>query len=94
MKNKYAKDEAYLEWIKKQSCCVSGTRLMINPHHYGRTGKGIGQKCSDYETVPLSWESHQLCHRIGNKKFQALYGINFEFVGEKLRERYKQEKEN
>lgn len=45
-------------------------------HHYGRTGKGTGQKCSDYETVPLNNDKHiPELHAKGKKWFEKEYNI-------------------
>jgi len=46
-------------------------------HHFGKTGKGMGQKCSDLETVPLCVSCHNFLHTspIGNKRFQKHSGL-------------------
>lgn len=51
-------------------------------HHYGTTGKGMGQKCSDYETVPICQKHHSEIESPSSsqKIVQKKYGISFEEV--------------
>lgn len=74
---KPARDEKYLRFIRTFCCIICQARNTV-PHHFGRTGKGMGQKCSDYETIPLCVMHHNSVHSIGNKKFQELHCVDFE----------------
>ena len=100
-KNKPERDEAYLEFIRQLPCCacyplspyIMDTRKgKLSPggeaHHAGRTGKGTGQKCSDYETVPFCRRHHDEHDRIGKKKFQEKYAIDFPKVIRACRTKY------
>jgi len=71
------RDKKYLAFIAAQSCCVPGYHLMppdqlclVEVAHVGL--RGLGQKCSDRETIPLcAWH-----HRIGQASVHVL-GKNF-----------------
>lgn len=65
-------DEAYLRFIRKLPCLVCGRLKYVEAAHVGM--RGLGQKCSDRECLPLcSWhhihgpESH---HVLGRKFFE------------------------
>lgn len=92
-KKRYINKE-YIEYIKQQSCCVTG-RMMVNldtgkvesdPHHT-ETG-GVGMKGSDLSCVPLLHELHQECHTMGQKSFQTKYNVNFKEVRLQLLEKW------
>lgn len=57
-------------------------------HHWGSTGKGIGQKCTDFETVPFCANHHIECHTIGSKRFQERYHIEFEKISSSYNWKY------
>ncbi len=64
------KDREYLAWIRDQPCALSSPLILhcyaIEAAHVG--DRGLGQKCSDRETIPLC----QWHHRIGTKSHHAL----------------------
>ena len=64
-------DKAYLQYIKKQPCIITGQKA--EPHHTQTRG-AFG---SDYSAVPLSRIPHSECHYIGQHTFQKKYGISF-----------------
>jgi hypothetical protein len=50
-------DKKYLAWIRKKPCVICARKAVA--HHEQITGRGIGIKASDYETIPLC----NVCHR-------------------------------
>ncbi len=79
------KDPAYLEWIRTQPCCIC-ERLGVlqegstEAAHVG--DRGLGQKCSDLEALPLcAWGHHRVgpysIHVLG-KRFWAHHGLDRE----------------
>lgn len=95
-KNPPARDEDYLDFIRSRRCCVelgdSCKRHEVIPHHFGKTGKGKGQKCSDYETVPLCTNHHLLVHHKGRSWFYEKYRIDFYRVMRHLKGMYDAER--
>lgn len=79
-KNKPIRNKKYLAFVREQPCCACGLLLDNQAHHFGRTGKGIGVKASDYEVVSLCPKCHWECGDLGNKKFQAKYNVNFDMI--------------
>jgi hypothetical protein len=49
-------DEPYLKWLRKLPCIVCGTDRWVEAAHVGR--RGLGQKCSDREALPLCEKHH------------------------------------
>jgi len=54
------RDARYLAWIRSLPCMICHTTITCDPHHIV-TG-GVGQKCSDYWTVPLCRKCHDRVH--------------------------------
>ena len=44
-------------------CAICGSTLHIEVHHWGE--RGLGQKCSDLEVVPLCRACHHRLHSVG-----------------------------
>jgi hypothetical protein len=65
---------AHLAFIRSLPCCVSGRRHSIEAAHVG--SRGMGQKCSDFETIPLNALYHREQHRIGLKRFAQTYDLD------------------
>lgn len=65
---------AHLAFIRSLPCCVSGRRHGVEAAHVGR--RGMGQKCSDFETIPLNSLYHREQHRIGLKRFARTYELD------------------
>lgn len=61
------RDRKYLDWLKTQSCIITGQYGSdyegIDPAHIGTAGKGL--KSSDDEALPLLHSIHDECHRRG-----------------------------
>lgn len=64
------RDPAYLDWIRHQPCCVSQRKDTVIAHHIQtNSSRGLGQKPSDYWSVPLTNHLHMELHTIGEKSF-------------------------
>lgn len=94
-KQKTPRDKTYLEWIKRQPCCVCNSRLPSDPHHVPEDGNSAkGMKCSDYRALPMCHLHHQEYHLIGKKTFAIKYNIDYNSVITELNERYAEEERN
>ena len=85
-------DTAYLGWMAKQACMVSGRRATV--HHVRR----CGEPKNDRRTVPLAPEYHMIGHgsrtsieALGKAKFEARYGVNLEAAIVRYNQRYEAE---
>jgi hypothetical protein len=88
------RDTRYLAWIRTQPCiiCPPWKRSQIEAAHVGP--RGVGQKCSDRQTVPLCLRHHQTGrdahHRLG-RRFWEHHGLNRDAVIADLVTRYEEE---
>jgi len=67
----------YLKYQRQRTCILSGERGV--PHHIMRIGQGRNRKNPHWEhftVVSLSIALHSELHTIGDKRFEAKYGIN------------------
>lgn len=88
-KNPPPRDEAYKEWLRGCVCAVFDcTYSPSEPSHVGRTGKGMAQKGSDLEAVPMCFRHHAEYHRRGQAWFAREYRVNYERLIAKYRARY------
>ena len=69
-------DAAYLDYVRKQVCCVSG-RTPVDAHHVrlGNVG-GVGTKAPDRMAIPLHRDYHLEFHDLGMMEFETKYGID------------------
>ena len=74
--------EAYRDWIRQQPSAVSESTRNVEACHTGP--HGFGQKSSGYTCIPLTHEEHMELQRIGPRKFQEKYRIDFEVIIEGL----------
>ncbi len=79
-------DSAYLSYVRKQPCCVSG-RTPVDAHHVGRGG--VGTKPSDRMAIPLHRDYHREFHDFGLAAFEAKYQINCAEIVLKLNRGYR-----
>ena len=83
---KPVRDPAYLAFIRSLPCAVCPrTPPRVEAAHVGR--RGLGQKCSDREAIPLCSLHHQEQHRIGLKQFAGDYELDIPFLIEQLNEK-------
>lgn len=54
---KPSRSAAYLQHVREHDCCNCGAPGPSDPDHVG--SRGVGQKCSDYETAPLCRDCHR-----------------------------------
>lgn len=104
-------DRAYLEFIRRRPCVVCirieetstwheihSRSFQLTPTEAAHVGeRGLMQKCSDRETIPLCSEHHRVDrfshHRLG-KKFFEHYGIDRDFLIRELNAKYEAETGN
>ena len=66
-KMKTYRSKRYLDFIRSKPCIICARKAVA--HHEAVTNRGIGIKCSDYETLPLCEECHEIRHRFGKDTF-------------------------
>ena len=98
-KKKPLRNEAYLDFVRRQTCVLTGAPY---PHaHHVRLGNdgGMGLKPSDYRTIPLAPALHttsqQGVHSVGEERFYEKHQMKpdaiciallAKFIGEKCSE--------
>mgnify|MGYP003641000743 CR=1 FL=1 len=79
-KHKAHRNPAYLNWLRKQNCVVSGKKAQCAHHIRLGTNGGTGLKPSDYFCIPLTNEFHttgpNALHLIGEETFLREFKIN------------------
>ena len=76
----------HLAFVRTLPCSVCGrTRGVQAAHAPG--SRGMGQKRSDLETLPLCAAHHEEQHRIGWPRFTQTYGLDVQAILRELRER-------
>ena len=92
-----ARDPKYLDWIRGLACVVCwpgsiGYSLSTTHREAAHVGeRGLGQKCSDYETIPLCAQHHRLgkdSHHVLSKAFWAHHGLDKAAIIAELRRLY------
>lgn len=76
------RDSKYLAWIREQPCAICQREsmeqtTMTEAAHVG--DRGLGQKCSDRETLPLCAVHHRTgsaAHHVLGKRFWTHHGID------------------
>jgi hypothetical protein len=67
LKQPILRDRKYLDWLRRQTCIVTGLRGSehdaVDPAHIGTLGKGI--KSPDDEALPLLHSMHAEAHQHG-----------------------------
>ena len=76
---------AHLRFIRSLPCVVCLRTRAIEAAHVGR--RGLGQKCSDLDTLPLCSAHHREQHRIGLRQFQKTYELDIPALLEMLQEK-------
>lgn len=73
---KPARSKAHLSFIRSLPCTIFGCRhRYTEAAHVGWT-KGLAQKCSDFETIPLCPAHHREQHRMGLKAFTRKHSLD------------------
>jgi hypothetical protein len=83
-KHKNYRNPAYLVWLRKQNCLISGTSAQCAHHVRLRTNGGKGMKPSDYFCIPLTNDYHTTgmyaLHMIGEETFFLKFKVEIEKV--------------
>ena len=81
----------YMAWIKTLGCICCGTRKRVEAAHCGK--RPFGQKCSDYETLPICQEDHtegkKSVHKLG-PAFWEYWQLDRDKLFEKYQTMYKE----
>lgn len=78
------RDPEHLKFVRSQPCCVPGCkRGPIEANHVGGS-KGMGQKCSDLEAVPMCQRHHRFYHDKGRKHFEFYYRLDVRAIAAHL----------
>jgi len=98
------RDPGYLDFIRSLQCCVPGC-TSVNLHQWTQAGawteaahvgdRGLRQKCSDRETIPLCVRHHRTgkdSHHVMGKNFWAHHEIDRDAVIAGYNKLYEQEK--
>jgi hypothetical protein len=81
LSNKPARNWRYRAWIRTLPSAVSG----LTPCEAAHTGAhAIGQKSSDYNSIPLTPEEHREYHAIGREAFELRYSLDIAALVERL----------
>ncbi len=82
MKNPRLYDPAFLAWLRKRPCIISG-RTPVEACHIrmgnpalGKVAAGMQEKPSDFWCVPLHPDLHREQHSMNEEAFWKKYGIN------------------
>ncbi len=77
------RDPGHLAWVRQLPCLVCGDNTSVEAAHIrftdmsaAKNNPGIGQKPSDYWTVPLCGKHHREQHDMAETTFWALTGID------------------
>jgi len=65
----------HLNFIRKQTCIISGQDDVQACHIRVLSDGGVGLKPSDF-TIPMHYQFHKMQHDLGEIKFYARFGIN------------------
>jgi Putative HNHc nuclease len=82
---KPVRDPAHLAFIRSLPCAVCRRERTIEAAHVGR--RGLSQKSSDRETLPLCNLHHREQHRVGLKQFARDYNLDIPAMLEALNEK-------
>ena len=73
------RDPKRLAFIRSLPCVVCRKTRGIQAAHVGTT-RGMGQKCSDAETLPLCDHDHREQHELGLKKFATIHNLDIVWI--------------
>jgi hypothetical protein len=76
----------YLAWIRTLPCIVCGSTGWIEASHTGP--HGMGQKSSDYSTIPLCGKHHRSgsdsYHKLGPRRFSEVHNLDLRAIVSRL----------
>jgi hypothetical protein len=79
------KDPKYLAWIRTLPCVVPGCRGRAEAAHCG--ARGLSQKASDTNAIPMCAHHHREYHQFGRRKFETRYCIHIERLIQRLNQK-------
>ena len=95
-KQKPSRSPAYLAWVRKHSCCLTGRTDGIDAHHQNKEGHGgKGTKCCDSRAIPIQWQVHNKMESPGNSRKATFerYGVDPEEVITRLNAEWLKDRE-
>jgi hypothetical protein len=76
-------DEAHLEYIRQQPCCIchdntstEAAHLRVGSINDDKPYTGMAQKSSDKWALPLCYRHHREQHSMNEMEFWAKYGLD------------------
>jgi hypothetical protein len=76
-------DKAYLDYIRKQPCCICGEDTTVEAAHlrvgsinHDKTYGAMQMKSSDIWALPLCGRHHRMQHSMPELEFWLSHGIN------------------
>ena len=89
-------DMAYMGFVAEFPCVVCRKRgvkqkTITEVAHVGDTGRGLGAKCDDRETLPICGEHHRAgpdSHHVLGKGFWKAHGLNRDELVKELQDAY------
>ena len=83
MKRKTKAEAEYMGRVAELGCCICKRPAEV---HHVLTGKGYGQKASDFDTIPLCFDHHNggqhgVAIHAGVKTLEAKYGGELYHLG-------------
>lgn len=90
-KQKPVRCPAYLSFIRRQPCCLTGREGEIQSHHQARTGHGGKSRTAcDSRAIPVHWKLHNKMESPGNSRASvfAEYKVDPEEVISAMREKW------
>jgi len=83
------RDAEYLRFVRSFPCSVcSRSWGGIEAHHFGP--RGLAQKTSDLNAIPLCRNHHREVHKLGPIKFQEQHKLDIPFLIVQLNELYQE----
>jgi hypothetical protein len=77
-REKPARNERYLMFIRRHGCCACGSTRNVEAAHTGP--HGLGQKSADAATIPLCFHCHRgdvdSLHNVGPEQFARDHALN------------------
>ena len=91
-KGRTAAEKSHLETVAGIGCIVChrmGNSGVPAEVHHIRAGQGVGQRASDYLTIPLCQEHHRtggqgVAIHAGQRQWESLYGSELDLLAETI----------
>ena len=73
------RSDLYLKWVRSKPCMITGEPTS-DAHHAKCRGLGMGTKCHDLFTIPLTRLRHSERHSMARSDWEERYGNEAEMV--------------